>query len=94
MLLTQEKIWKLVKNSIRRWIALCLAAPILFVSCATGQSVSIPSCPPPSMDAVDQFEMIIFSNMIENHGSYSDLIHWISEIERYCSAISSMNKGG
>lgn len=93
MLLTRKKILRLVKDSMRRWIALCLAAPILFVSCATGQSVSIPSCPPPSMDAVDQFDSIIFSDMTENHGKYSDFIYWISEIERYCSAISKINRG-
>jgi len=91
MLLTQGRIWKLVKNSMRKWIARSLAAPILFVGCANGQIVSIPSCPPPSGNAVTQFESIIFSDMTENHGSYTDLIYWISEIERYCAAISALN---
>lgn len=91
MLLTQGRILRLVKNSIRKWIVRSLAAPILFIGCANGQSVSIPSCPPPSGNAANQFESIIFLDMTENHGSYTDLIYWISEIERYCAAVSELS---
>jgi len=43
-----------------------------------------PPCPRISEDAVGDLEVVIMS------GDYESLEIWISEIERYCSAIDSI----
>jgi len=75
-----------VENSIRKWIVRLLAAPILFVACASGRGVNVPNCPPPSPKVVLELSEIMTPTI---DGRYDNLVLWVSEIERYCAALKN-----
>lgn len=54
------------------------------LGCVTCKLKNPPPCPRISEDAVGDLEVVIMS------GDYESLEIWISEIERYCSAIDSI----
>ena len=53
--------------------------------CATRGSFLIPPCPAPSMVAVDQLVLLAS----RDNDRYDELVNWVSEIDRYCSAIDA-----
>jgi|TARA_R110002012_G_scaffold158322_1_gene319730 hypothetical protein len=48
---------------------------------------AVPDCPYPSLEAIGEVEYMVATSQYENTR------RWLATIERYCSAISSMNGG-
>ena len=56
---------------------------VLLGGCRTNDFVAFPPCPAPTLEAVTDIEDIILTE------GYEDLVVWISEMDRYCSAIDA-----
>ena len=84
MLKMQKKRSNLAGSLTRKLAGPLLAGQILFVGCATGPISDLPPCPVPSYMATSELSMMYLSG---TSLLYEDLILWIGEIERYCSAI-------
>ena len=66
-------------------LLVCVVVPL--VGCQTSSVLYLRSCPAPSYLAVSKIENLMID------GGYGDLIIWISEIERYCSAVDLAMEG-
>ena len=70
-------------------ILLLVFALVLCAGCKTRNSFSIPPCPAPTDEAVNQVsDLVLFEE------GYGELLDWISEIDRYCNAVDSASRGG
>ena len=70
-----------------RVAALLLAAGILLIGCAHGPRTRLPVCPPPSVPAIEDLELMRVAGDFEKYPAF---MLWVSEIERYCSALRSI----
>jgi hypothetical protein len=82
-----KKKLRIVKVLTRRLVALLLLAGILFVGCARGPRTRLPVCPPPSVSAVQDLELMQVAGDFEKYPAF---MIWVSEIERYCFALMSI----
>jgi hypothetical protein len=77
---------RIVKVLTRRTVALLLSAGILLIGCAHGPKTRLPVCPPPSVLAVQDLELMRVAGDFEKYPAF---MLWVSEMERYCSALRS-----
>ena len=70
-----------------RVAALLLLAGILLIGCAHGPKTRLPVCPPPSVPAIEDLELMRVAGDFEKYPAF---MLWVSEIERYCSALRSI----
>ena len=63
-------------------IVFALALP---TACVTINRVSAPPCPSPQEGTAEQI-----SYLMESAERYMELVDWISELDRYCNAIDSL----
>ena len=55
------------------------------VACVTTNSLDVPPCPYPQEGTSDQI-----LSLMESEDHYVELVDWISELDRYCNAIDSL----
>ena len=70
-----------------RWVRILLAAFVLVLqgACVTINSLNVPPCPYPQVGTADQL-----AKLTESEHEYLELVDWISELDRYCNAIDSL----
>ena len=73
----------MVKRGVR--ILSIVSALVLPTACITINSLNVPPCPYPQEGAADQI-----AELMESEGDYVELVDWISELDRYCNAIDSL----
>ena len=61
-------------------------AVALLISCAHGRIVDPIECPAPSLGVADELQDMLLGG---DGVKYDDLLIWIGEIERHCSAVAS-----
>ena len=79
--------WVVYKNILRVLVVLSFVGVILLIGCANGQREVI-ECPIPSEGVVLELnDMTLEAYLSGNRYRYDDLLVWIGEIERHCSAV-------
>ena len=71
---------------MKKLLSLSAVVATSSIGCAGVWAGKPPACPPPSYAAVNEL------SVVQQAAVAHDLVAWIGEIERYCSAIDAMRK--